>query len=95
MSLKRYIGLEEDEAYARPLYYSSGYREDEELYVYDQGCFNCEFHNSEWCPMYISSTMSQAEIRRRLKRRKEDAEIRNGCPTWCIHWEGRRRNKRR
>lgn len=94
MSTNRYTRLEEGEAYARPSHYPSGYREDEELYVDDQGCFNCKLHNSECCPMYIDNTMSPIEIRRRQKSRKEDAAIRDGEPTWCIYWKGRRRDRR-
>ena len=85
--------LDEDEYYARPSYYPSGYREDEELYVEDQNCFNCEFHRSGCCPMYIDDTQPLCEQRRRLKKRREDAIVRDEEPTWCIYWKGRRRGR--
>ena len=88
-----YDYLEEGEYYARPSHYPPGYREGEELFVDDQNCFNCEYHNSECCPMYIDGELNAAEKSRRLKNRKEDAIVRNGEPTWCIHWKGRRRRR--
>ena len=87
----RIIDLDEGESYARPSYYPPGYREDEELYVDDQNCFNCEYHDCDCCPMYIDDTQPICEQKRRLKNRKEDAVVHDEEPTWCIYWKGRRR----
>ena len=85
--------------------YPPGYRDDEEMYVYDQCCDNC--HNPN-CPMelpeseeehlYFYGTLSdfdKKESKRKhkeiAKRRKEDAIIRDEQLTWCIYWQGSRR----
>ena len=77
------------------VYYPGGYREDEEIYVYDQSCDNCS-NNS--CPLrlYDEDAFDPVfDVRRRNQeiqiRRKEDGIIRDGEPVWCIYWQGRRR----
>lgn len=90
MSRDEYYDWEEDEAYARPSYYPPGYREDEELYVYDQCCGNC---GRCPCPLEIDDGDSIGQKRHKEKMRREDAAMRDGEPTWCIYWQGRRRGR--
>ena len=85
--------------------YPPGYRDDEEMYVYDQCCDNChnpncpmEFPESEEDHLYLYGTLSdfdKRESKRKykeiVKRRKEDAIIRDEQPTWCVYWQGSRR----
>lgn len=80
------------------------YREDEDTYVYDQGCFNC---GNPFCPMELPETaeehyeqygtledFDEEEAERRfeevMKLRKEDAESRDDEPVWCIYWQKKR-----
>ena len=85
-------------------HYPSGYRDDEELYVYDQCCDNCR---NPHCPMELPMTREEyvdafgsepddfdpEEEAQRMEaietRRKEDAILRDDEPTWCIYWKGR------
>ena len=70
---------------ARPSHYPPGYREDEELYVYDQCCENCcRFP----CPLEIDDDDSIGQKRHKEKMRREDAVLREGDPIWCIYWKG-------
>ena len=85
-------------------HYPGEYRDDEEMYVYDQCCENC--HNV-CCPMDFSMSLEkQTEVCENEpeefdpeqealrmaeieKRRKEDAILKDDKPTWCIYWKGR------
>lgn len=76
-------------------YYPGGYREDEELYVYDQSCENC---THRCCPMEFDSDDDMSSDYERREReesvaalRREDAIIRDGRLIWCIYWHGGRR----
>ena len=60
----------------------------EEVYVDDQSCSNCRLCGDERCPMYINDYQSPGVMSQRMKRRKEDAEFRNGRLSWCIYWKG-------
>ncbi|MBQ8304592.1 MAG: hypothetical protein IJX90_00015 [Blautia sp.] len=85
--------------------YPFRYRDDEELYVYDQSCENC---CNPHCPMRLPETAeehleyygtlsdfdeyeAEEKYNEVLRRRREDAIIREDSPTWCIYWQGRRR----
>ena len=87
--------------------YPAGYRDDEDMYVYDQCCDNCcnpscpmEFPESAEDHYYNFGTLSDydgAAVRRAAKevarKRKEDGIIRDGNPIWCIYWEGGSRRR--
>ena len=66
--------------------YPLGYREDEEMYVYDQCCDNCCRYP---CPMEENEYDSISERKHKEKLRRENAIVREGEPTWCIYWKGR------
>lgn len=80
----------EDGSFARPSYYPPGYREDEELYVYDQSCDNC---CKCPCPLEIFDEDSTRLKREKEEMRREDGVLRDGEPVWCIYWEGRQRGE--
>ena len=80
-----------------------GYRADEEMYVYDQCCDNCENYE---CPLMLPETEEEyqamygtlegfdkeaAEERyeEAMRCREEDGIIRDEEPVWCIYWRGR------
>lgn len=82
---------------------NDGYRDDEELYVYDQCCDNCCNYA---CPMMLPSTAeehyeeygtledfdedeTERETEEVLQRRKEDGVFQDEELTWCIYWKGR------
>ncbi|MBO5570567.1 MAG: hypothetical protein J6A79_16785 [Clostridia bacterium] len=74
----------------RGSFYPGGYREDEEIYVYDQSCDNC---SNSCCPMKLITDddldMDAVELNREVKtRREEDAIVHSGEPIWCIYWQG-------
>ena len=73
--------------YMRPSHYPPGYREDEELYVYDQCCGNCSR-----CPCPLEEDEYDSTMQKRLKEkmRREDGVFRSGSLVWCIHWKGGR-----
>ena len=67
-----------------------GYRDDEEMYVYDQCCSNCANHGSCNCPMYIDEDEKDEEkIAKVEKRKKEDAIVHGESLDWCIYWKQR------
>jgi len=68
--------------------YPRGYREDEEMYVYDQCCDNCA-HQGADCPFepYVGDEHAP---KRKKKQMKEDAIIRGEELEWCIHWGHKR-----
>ena len=69
------------------------YREDEDTYVYDQCCENC---GRMFCPMKLPDTdPREARYVRGMRRRKEDAELRDGEPVWCIYWQKKKQGRRR
>ena len=88
----------EDDLYPEDLYPEEDLRSEEELcsdewlseevYVDDQSCSNCRLCGDERCPMYINDYQSPGVMSQRMKRRKEDAEFRNGRLSWCIYWKG-------
>lgn len=69
-------------------YYPRGYREDEEMYVYDQCCSNCARHDRD-CPFedYIGDENAP---RAKKKSMKEDAVIKEQRLEWCINWKKRK-----
>lgn len=69
-------------------YYPQGYRDDEELYVYDQCCGNCANHCTCLCPMFLDEEETdERKIKAVERKRKEDAVIRGGELDWCIYWK--------
>lgn len=68
-----------------------GYRDDEEIYVYDQCCENCALHDC--CPMDISETDTKATVRRKKRLQEEDAVRRDGEIVWCVNWKQKKRRR--
>lgn len=67
------------------------YRDDEELYVYDQDCSNCANHGTCLCPMYLSDEETdERKIKAVERKRKEDAVTHSGEIDWCIYWKQKR-----
>ena len=86
-------------------HYPRGYRDDEELYVYDQYCDNCcNAHCPMEYPMSLEEYLEECgcvpdgydpeeealKMAEVTERRKEDAILKEDEPTWCIYWKGRR-----
>ena len=86
-------------------HYPRGYRDDEELYVYDQCCDNCcNAHCPMEYPMSLEEYLEECgcepdgydpeeealKMAEVTERRKEDAILKEDEPTWCIYWKGRR-----
>ena len=90
MSRDGYYDFGKGGDYTRPSHYPPGYREDEEMYVYDQCCDNC---GRCPCPLEIDSEDSIGQKRRKEKMRREDSSMRDGEPIWCIYWKDRRRGR--
>lgn len=69
-------------------HYPLGYRDDEELYVYDQCCENCARHNGD-CPFedYLDDENAP---KAKKKAMKEDAIIKEQQLEWCINWKQKR-----
>ena len=77
------------------------YRDDEEMCVYDQTCENCcneccpmeypETAEEHLCVYGTLSGFDDRDAKRRyeevVRRRKEDAALRDGEPIWCIYWK--------
>lgn len=68
--------------------YPRGYREDEELYVYDQCCENCRFY----CESDDNDDFDEASGCKNYGR--EDYE-RRPPSHWCCDWKGRGKGGRR
>ena len=69
--------------------YPRGYREDEEMYVYDQSCDNCS--RCGWdCPMCIDEEADSGELEEKMLRQEEDSVQRDGTITWCVNWKQKR-----
>ncbi len=91
----------DDDLYPEDLYPEEDLRSEEELrsdewlseevYVDDQSCSNCRLCGDERCPMYINDYQSPGVMSQRMKRRKEDAEFRNGRLSGCIYRKGNRK----
>ena len=62
-----------------------GYREDEELYVYDQSCSNCRYY----CDWDDDEEYNGCRNYRRPDYQKYPES------SWCCDWKGRRRGGRR
>lgn len=64
------------------------YRDDEELYVYDQDCSNCANRGTCLCPMFLDEEETdERKIKAVEKKRKEDAVTHGGEIDWCIYWK--------
>ena len=85
MSWDDYYDFGEGGDYTRPSHYPPGYRDDEEMYVYDQCCDNCE---QCVCPLEEDDDDSIGERKHKERLRKEDGAFRDGELIWCIHWKG-------
>ena len=85
-------------------HYPNGYRDDEELYVYDQCCDNCcnpncpmelpiayeeRINGREYDPDAYDPKKEEEKLAGTGVSRREDAIIRDNEPTWCIYWKGR------
>lgn len=68
--------------------YPRGYREDEELYVYDQCCANCARHGGS-CP-FENDLDCESTPRAKKNAMKEDAVVVEQELQWCIHWKQKR-----
>lgn len=76
---------------------------DQEMDVYEQCCENCrnrhcpmmmpetaEDHYGEYGTLSdFDEGEAEEKTKSVLRRRKEDAILRDGEPTWCIYWKGR------
>lgn len=60
--------------------YSSGYRDDEELYVYDQCCQNCRYY-CDW----------DDEENNGCKNYGREDYLRHPASEWCCDWKGYQR----
>ena len=68
--------------------YPRGYRDDEEMYVYDQCCDNCALNGTNICPMdFDEDEKNMCKKRAHEKKVREDAIRRDGELQWCIHWQ--------
>ena len=77
-----------------PDYYPAGYREDEEMYVYDQCCDNCALHGSYLCPLELPADEKSEKYREVKKRRQEDAVMNGDDIAWCVNWKSQSRRQR-
>ena len=77
-----------EDLYPRAEYYPQGYRDDEEMCVYDQCCENCARQGG-------SCLFEDNDItpKRKRKAMKEDAVIRDQEPQGCIHWKQIKRRR--
>lgn len=80
-----------EDRYPRAEYYPQGYREDEEMYVYDQCCANCA-RNQDNCP-FIAYANHEAVSRVKRKAMKEDAVMVEQQLKWCIYWKQIKRHR--
>ena len=71
--------------------YPRGYREDEEMYVYDQCCANCAKHGSS-CP-FEDDVDRESTPGAKKKAMKEDAVMVEQELQWCIHWKQIKRHR--
>lgn len=69
-------------------FYPHGYREDEEMYVYDQCCDNCARQGRD-CP-FESYVGDEHAPRAKKKALKEDAIVHGEILEWCINWKHKR-----
>ena len=74
--------------FSREDYYPLGYRDDEEMCVYDQGCENCARQGCD-CPF------EDDDITPRAKKEaiEEDAVMKDQELNWCIYWRQIKRHR--
>ena len=74
--------------FSREDYYQLGYRDDEEMCVYDQCCENCARQGCD-CPF------EDDDIPPRAKKEaiEEDAVMKDQELNWCIYWKQIRRHR--
>ena len=77
-----------EDRYPRSEYYPQGYRDDEEMYVFDQCCDNCA-RQCGGCPFEDDDIEPGA----RKEAMKEDAVIRDKDLQWCIYWKQIKRHR--
>ena len=80
-----------ENCYPRSEYYPVGYREDEEMWVYDQCCANCARSQAN-CP-FLAYANREKVSRAKRKAVKEDAVVAEQELKWCIHWKQIRRHR--
>ena len=80
-----------EDRYPREDYYPQGYREDEEMCVFDQCCENCARQNGS-CP-FEAYVGCENVPRAKRKAMKEDAVIKEQELKWCIHWKQIKRRR--
>lgn len=77
-----------EDRYPRSEYYPLGYRDDEEMCVFDQCCENCARQGGS-CPFEDDDIAPGAK----KEAMKEDAVIRNQDLQWCIYWKQIKRRR--
>lgn len=80
-----------EDRYPRAEYYPQGYRDDEEMYVFDQCCENCARQRGG-CP-FVAYVNCENAPKSKRKAMKEDAVIKNQELQWCIHWKQIKRRR--
>lgn len=74
--------------FPREDYYPVGYREDEEMCVYDQCCDNCA---RQCCGCPFEDDDMPPGVKKEAMR--EDAVVRDQEPQWCIYWKQIKRRR--
>lgn len=69
------------------------YRSDEELYVYDQSCWNCALHHHS-CPLEITEYDCKSRKQQKKDLEREDAVHKDGKIIWCVNWKQKRGRRR-
>ena len=77
-----------EDRYPRSEYYPCGYRDDEEMCVFDQCCDNCARQGC-CCPFEDDDMPPGA----RKEAMREDAVVRDQEPQWCIYWKQIKRHR--
>ena len=77
-----------EDRYPRSEYYPCGYRDDEEMCVFDQCCDNCARQGCG-CPFEDDDMPPGA----RKEAMREDAVVRDKEPQWCIYWKQIKRHR--
>ena len=80
-----------EDRFPREDYYPLGYREDEEMWVYDQCCENCARQGCN-CPFEAYVGCENAP-RAKKEAIKEDAVMKDQELQWCIHWKQIKRHR--